>query len=124
MPVKSHGLSGHPLYKIYESIKCRRLLCSKWLLLENFYNDLISSYEPGHNLCRVDYAKLYEPNNVYWKPRLRTVKRNTLSEQDVLLISNTIDVISGLHNNNMLDESNTEVVSCLLDKIIVKLKGE
>lgn len=123
MPVKSHGLSGHPLYKIHESIKCRGLLCSKWLLVKNFYSDLISSYKPSHSLCRIDYSKFYEPDNVYWKPRFKAVKRNILSEQDVLLITNTVDVISSLHNNNMLDDSNKEVINCLLDEIIIKLKG-
>ncbi len=118
-----HGLSSHPLYKIHSSIKVRRLLCDHWLSITNFYEDLLPSYKEDHSLCRIDCDKVYSLNNVFWKARL-VKRKSTLSEQELLFINNSVDIITTLNNNNMINDDNVEAASYLLSKVITILKGE
>jgi len=79
----SHGLRSHSLYTVWVDMKrrCFNTRCKHysnyggrgitiydgWITsFENFYNDVLESYEEGLHLDRIDNDGNYEPNNVRW----------------------------------------------------------
>lgn len=87
-----HGLSKHPLYKIWFQIvqRCTNInhlgykdyggrgitVCDEWLNMEMFYNDMIHLYKKGLSIDRIDNNKGYSKDNCRWTSK--TVQnRNT-----------------------------------------------
>ncbi len=83
---KTHGMSGHRIYKIWKGMikrcdnpKCigYRLyggigvkVCDRWYDFENFYSDTINGYFDNLSLDRYpDKHGHYEPNNFRWATR-------------------------------------------------------
>lgn len=83
---KRHGMSRHPAYFVWRSMKCRCLLpthhawknygargitvCDRWLeSFENFWADMGETYQPGLELERVDNDAGYMPENCKWATR-------------------------------------------------------
>ena len=79
---KVHGLSNHPLYRIWSFMKNRCLnpnikaykdygargikVCDRWLDINNFIEDMYPSYQEGLSLDRIDVDGDYEPDNCRW----------------------------------------------------------
>jgi hypothetical protein len=81
---KTHGLRYHPLYGVWKGIKYRCFnpnaphypdyggrgikMCDRWKdSAENFYNDMISGYEKGLHIGRINNDGDYEPSNCRWE---------------------------------------------------------
>lgn len=98
---RSHGLSKHPLYKVWQRMKgCTTskthqdykhygargiAVCSEWLSnFSNFYEWAISSgYERGLTIERVDVNGNYEPDNCTWIPRSEQPKNTRRTNRGV-----------------------------------------
>lgn len=91
----THGLSKHPLYKVWKGMRERCnyskhkaydryhgrgiKVCRRWQKFENFYIDMSPTYEPGLLLERLNNAKGYSAYNCKWAPRseqMRNTRRN------------------------------------------------
>ncbi len=92
---KTHGLSKHPLYKIWYGMKSRCYnqnleqykdwggrgikVCKSWHDFSTFYNDMLEGYQPGLSLDRINVNGHYKPSNCRWvtKAEQNANKRNT-----------------------------------------------
>lgn len=79
---KTHGLSHHPLYKVWNGIKqrCKNPKCAgfkdyggrgisyspEWDNFEVFFVDVVKGYRKGLQLDRINNDGNYEPRNVRW----------------------------------------------------------
>lgn len=79
---QTHGLTKHPLYKVWDSMKYRCLnknchaypdyggrgigVSEEWLVFQNFYNDVEPTYKKGLELDRVNNDKGYSKDNFRW----------------------------------------------------------
>ena len=86
-----HGLSHTKLYKVWESmmVRCYKKerkryvdyggrgieVCSRWLKVENFIEDMSSSYNIGLSIDRINNDGNYEPLNCRWATK-ETQSRN------------------------------------------------
>lgn len=90
----THGLSKHPLHKVWSSMKdrCLNSKChayknyggrgitvdDRWLSFENFYNDVSGTYKKGLELDRVENDKGYSKDNFRWAtPTINKRNRRT-----------------------------------------------
>ena len=87
-----HNLCNHRLYNTWISMKNRCLnindtaykyygglgvtICSKWLSIENFINDMYPTYQEGLTLDRINPNGNYEPSNCRWATK-EVQNRNT-----------------------------------------------
>jgi hypothetical protein len=87
----THGLTNHPLYKVWASLKDRCLntkchaykdyggrgitVSQSWLSFENFYHDVIDGYEKGLELDRIKNNEGYSKDNFRWATSTQN-KRN------------------------------------------------
>lgn len=97
---KEHGLSKHPLHRIWRNIKQRCLnpknakysycggrgitICDAWKNnFKVFYDDMISTWKPGLEIDRIDNSKGYCPENCRWTDRRTQVnnRSNSISYQ-------------------------------------------
>ena len=92
-----HGLANHMLYKIWNSMlqRCNNpkdkryndyagrgiSICSEWLDINNFINDMYPSFKEGLSIDRINNDGNYEPSNCRW------VKRTIQSRNTRKLIS-------------------------------------
>ena len=86
------GLSGHKLYKTWESMKARCYnpnnkrykdyggrgikVCDEWLSAKNFIEDMYPSYQEGLTLDRIDVNGNYEPDNCRWTTIITQQRNN------------------------------------------------
>ena len=87
----THGLTKHPLYKVWSSMKDRCLnknchayndyggrgitISESWMMFSNFYNDVINGYSKGLELDRPKNNEGYSNSNFRWATPLQN-KRN------------------------------------------------
>jgi hypothetical protein len=93
---ETHGMSRHPAYAVWRSMKNRCELdthhawhnyggrgitvCGRWHLFKNFWADMGETYKPGLSLERTDNNLGYCPQNCQWvTPRQQA--RNTRSNR-------------------------------------------
>jgi len=81
----THGLSRHPLFKIWSGMRQRCLdkmarsyanyggrgisIDDRWLKFQNFYDDMIKTWNTGLTLERIDNDGNYTSSNCCWIPR-------------------------------------------------------
>lgn len=86
---KTHGLSHHPIYKVWTSMKyrCDNPKCpgyehwggrgirytAEWNNFETFFVDVVNGYNKDLQLDRIDNDGNYEPKNVRWATREQQV---------------------------------------------------
>lgn len=100
----THGLRYHVLYSVWTNIKTRCynrnsdhykdyggrgiVMCDRWLIFDNFYNDVIDSYKEGLTLDRyLNNDGNYEPTNFRWAT-IGEQNRNT--RKNVYLVYNGV----------------------------------
>ena len=88
---RSHGMSKHPAYHAWQSMKTRCTnpntnrahlyiergikVCRRWLhSFENFWEDMGSSWQPELQLDRIDNEGNYTPKNCRWATRSQQMK--------------------------------------------------
>lgn len=103
---KTHGMSKHPAYWVWRSMRDRCRLpshqawenyggrgitvCDRWReSFENFWEDMGPTYQRGLDLNRIDNDGPYSPENCEWTTRRANTmnKRNTVREVDVMALS-------------------------------------
>ncbi len=66
----------------YERYALRGItICNRWLLYDNFYDDMIGTFKQGLSLDRIDNDGNYEPSNCHWataKQQARNTRRNRM----------------------------------------------
>lgn len=68
--------SKHRLYTFWRYITNKKFsICQEWLNIENFINDMDSSYKAGLRLKRIDEDKPYSKNNCIWIAKKEKVKK-------------------------------------------------
>lgn len=91
----THGLYGHPLYRVWEGMKSRCqnqnsakfedyggrgiTVCDRWQLFVNFYEDMSPTWSEGLELEREKNDQGYSPENCKWATRTeqtRNTRRN------------------------------------------------
>ncbi len=98
----THGLSHHPLYKVWNGIKQRCFnpkcegykdyggrgitMCKEWVdSFEIFFIDVVKGYKKGLQLDRVNNDGNYEARNVRWatrKQQMGNTRQNNYIEYD------------------------------------------
>jgi hypothetical protein len=102
---KNHGLSKHRLYPTWSSMLARTTnikhvsykhygangiqVCTRWLDISNFIEDMYPSFEEGLTIDRIDSSGNYEPSNCRW------ANKNTQSRNTKKLSSNNISGYRG-----------------------------
>jgi len=94
-----HGQRKHPLYKMWQGMlrRCKNpkdfayhnyggrgiKSCDRWKDINNFLEDMYSSYQPGLELDRINVNGDYEPENCRWvtrKQNMNNMRRNRIVE--------------------------------------------
>lgn len=106
MITSKHGLSKHPLYKVWDSMKTRCwypshkdymnyggrgiTVCDRWLTFKNFYDDMINGWSPNLQLDRIDVNGNYEHLNCRWV----TPSTNAKNRRNKSVHQSKIDFVS------------------------------
>ena len=93
MKHKSHGLTHHPLYRMWQRLKGRTTnynhpdyekyggkgiqVCDEWFYdFNKFYEwSIASGYQPGLTISRLEENGNYEPSNCTWVPLKKQYER-------------------------------------------------
>ncbi len=91
-----HGLSRHPIYKVWSSMMHRCyseidksyndyggrgiIVCERWHKFENFYEDVVGGYKKGLQIDRENVNGNYELSNFRWATTIEQArnKRNNI----------------------------------------------
>jgi len=86
----THGMSGTPIYGVWMAMKyrcfnpkCKEFknyggrgitVCDRWMEFKSFRDDMLSTYQSGLQLDRIDNDGNYEPSNCRWVTRSQNGK--------------------------------------------------
>ena len=89
----NHGLSLHPLYKVWKRMRARCktshphhakvyldrgiTVCSEWDDFKTFYDDMISTWKPGLWIDRINNNLGYSKSNCRWITQVEQVRNKT-----------------------------------------------
>jgi len=85
-----HGLSTHPIAKHYYAMhyRCSKdkyytskgvKVCDRWHDINNFIEDMFSTWQRGLQLDRIDNDGDYSPDNCRWATRSQNMKNRSVS---------------------------------------------
>jgi len=116
---KTHGLTKHRLYSIWNSMMARCyninknsyinyggkgiIVCERWHNINNFIEDMFPSFEEGLTLDRIDVEGNYEPDNCRW------IDRNTQAQNTRKLKSTNTSGYRGVYLNKSRGKWQVEI---------------
>lgn len=119
---KTHGLSKHPLYVVWQGIKrrCTNVkekaylhyggrgisICQSWLKFETFYKDMQPSWKPGLTIERIDVNGNYCKENCRWATRFEQSRNhryhNKINIDNNRILSSDVARLTGLSQSTIL----------------------
>lgn len=136
-----HGMSKHPAYKAWQSMKKRCLnpkdtaykdyggrgisICKEWQMsFESFWQDMASNYHHGLTLERKDNERGYSKDNCTWATRKEQSNNRRIRSDNKTGIEGVTIMKNGRFRSRITIEGRMEHIgmSSTLEEAIIKLK--